>query len=61
MFMRKKEKMIFFRDEKKSNDFVAMRTKHSKIENEFIENRKKRRIFEHIMSKKRSFTTKLRK
>ncbi len=56
-----KKKMSFFRDEKRSNDFVAMRTKHSRIKRKFIENRKRRRIFQHIMSKKRSFTTKFRK
>jgi hypothetical protein len=57
----KKKKKIFLHDENKLNVFVATRKNLQKSRRKFIENRIKRWIFEHIMSKKSSLSTKFRK
>jgi hypothetical protein len=55
------KKMNFLHDEKRLSDFDATRRNLQRSRKKFIENRTKRRIFEHIMSKKSSLSTKLRK
>ncbi len=60
-FTKKKKKMSFLHDERRLNDFVATRRNLQKSEKKFIKNRTKKRIFEHIMSKKSSLSTKFRK
>ncbi len=60
-FTKKKKKMSFLHDERRLSDFVATRRNLQRSRRKFIEDRTKRRIFEHIMSKESSLSTKLRK